>query len=244
MEINKNFKLEKINNPYDIWVIDNFLTEKILQRIKLSWSQIDESKWHTGYDVVNGKENLLEKGMKAISEISKMPLYLQDILKYFHSDNFTEEISTIIGVNNLISDETMRWSGLRIMEPNSYQLIHSDARKHPNNILTKELTCLYYLNENYKRTNSEGCLEIWDDTMTIKTHELEPIDNRLIIFVNSETSYHGVPKVLKERKAITFSIMSTNSSSERSKALFVARPEDSKEIDSLGIERSKIDDKK
>ncbi len=244
MEINKNFKLQKIDYPYDIWIIDNFLTEKILQRIKLSWLQIDKSKWHTGYDVVNGKENFLEKGMKAISDLTKMPLYLQDIMKYFHSDSFTEEIYNITRIKNLISDETMRWAGLRIMEPNSYQLIHSDARKHPYNILTKELTCLYYLNDDYIKTINEGCLEVWDDTMTVKTHEIEPIDNRLIIFVNSETSYHGVPKVLKERKAITFSIMSTNSSSERSKALFVARPDDPQEINSLGIERSKINDKK
>ena len=244
MKINKNIKIKKINNPYKIWVIDDFFTEEISQRIKLSWQQIDDSKWHRGYDIINGKENLLEKGMRAISDISKMPLFLQKVLTYFHSDEFTNEVFKITNINNLISDETMRWSGLRVMEPNSYQLIHSDARKHPYNILTKELTCLYYLNENYIKTEFEGCLEIWNDSMTVKTHEIEPINNRLVIFVNSETSYHGVPKVLKERKAITFSIMSTNSSSERSKALFVARPEDSKEIDDLGIERSKINDKK
>ena len=137
----------------------------------------------------------------------------------------------------------MRWSGLRVMEPNSYQLIHSDARQHPNNILTKELTCLFYLNENYEKESHEGCLEIWDDTMTKRTHEIEPLDNRLVIFVNSETSYHGVPKVLKDRKAITFSIMSKNKSSSRNKALFVARPTDSDEISNLGKERSEIKDK-
>jgi Rps23 Pro-64 3,4-dihydroxylase Tpa1-like proline 4-hydroxylase len=244
MKINKNFKINKINNPYEIWVIDDFLSEETQQRIKLSWIQIDDSKWHRGYDIVDGKENLLEKGMRAISDISKMPLFLQEILKFFHSDEFTRKLSEITNIENLISDETMRWSGLRVMEPNSYQLIHSDDRKHPYNVLTKELTCLYYLNENYKKNESEGCLEIWDDSMTIKTHEIEPINNRLVIFVNSETSYHGVPKVLKERKAITFSVMSTNSSSERSKALFVARPEDSNEIYELGIKRSKINDKK
>lgn len=244
MEINKNIKIQKINNPYEIWIIDNFFTEKILQRIKQSWVQIDESKWHRGYDIVNGKENLLEKGMRAISNIHNMPLYLQEILKYFHSDNFTEEISKITGISNLISDETMRWSGLRVMEPNSYQLIHSDARKHPYNVLTKELTCLFYLNDNYVKNENEGCLEIWDDKMENRTHEIEPLDNRLVIFVNSETSYHGVPNVKKDRRAITFSIMSTNSSSERSKALFVARPEDSSEIKEMGVERSKISDKK
>jgi len=64
----------------------------------------------------------------------------------------------------------------------------------------------------------------------------------MVIFVNSETSYHGVPKVLKERKAITFSVMSKNNSSTRNKALFVPRPEDSDDVKLLGVERAKITD--
>jgi Rps23 Pro-64 3,4-dihydroxylase Tpa1-like proline 4-hydroxylase len=241
--LNTDYKIEKITYPYEIYVIDNVITEKKLNRIKQSWLNIEENMWHTGYQDVNGKKNMLEQGMRAISDINKMPLFLQEILKYFHSDIFTEFISKITNIDDLIPDETIRWSGLRLMEPNSYQLIHSDARQHPNNILTKELTCLFYLNENYDKESHEGCLEIWDDTMTKRTHEIEPLDNRLVIFVNSETSYHGVPKVLKERRAITFSVMSKNNSSTRNKALFVARPDDSDEVKLLGIERAKITDK-
>jgi Rps23 Pro-64 3,4-dihydroxylase Tpa1-like proline 4-hydroxylase len=241
--ISQNYKIDEISHPYKIWVIDNFLDEINLSRIKNSWLQIEDNKWHHGYKDLNGKENKLESGMKAISDINKMPLYLQKTLKYFHSDDFIEIISNILKIDNLLPDETMRWSGLRIMEPGSFQLIHSDARKHPNNNLTKELTCLFYLNEEYKKDSHEGCLEIWNDTMTERVHEIEPIDNRMVIFVNSEESFHGVPMVLKERKAITFSIMSLNDRSTRSKALFVPRPNDSNEILQLGKERSEIKDK-
>ena len=241
--INPGYKIEKITNPYEIYVIDNMVEENIINRIKQSWLNIEENMWHTGYADVNGKKNMLEQGMMAISDVNKMPLYLQEILKYFHSDIFTKFISEITGIDNLIPDETMRWSGLRSMKPNSYQLIHSDARQHPNNILTKELTCLFYLNDDYNKESHEGCLEIWDDGMTERTHEIEPLNNRMVIFSNSETSYHGVPKVLKERRAITFSIMSSNKSSTRNKALFVARPTDSVEISNLGRERAEIKDK-
>lgn len=242
-KISNNLSIQKINTPYKIWIIDNLFEQESLNRIKQSWTQIDESKWHRGYESINGKENLLENGMKSISDVSKMPTYLNKLMYYFHSDEFTDIISKITEISNLVSDGTMRWSGLRVMEANSFQLIHSDARKHPYNTLTKELTCLFYLNEGYIKNQHEGCLEIWDDNMKNKTHEIEPIDNRLVIFVNSDTSYHGVPKVLKERRAITFSIMSKNTSSDRTKALFVARPFDTKEIMTLGIERSKISDK-
>jgi Rps23 Pro-64 3,4-dihydroxylase Tpa1-like proline 4-hydroxylase len=242
--LNNDYKIDKITYPYEIYVIDNLMDEKNLKRIKQSWLNIEDNMWHTGYKDVNGKKNILEQGMRAISEINKMPLFLQETLKYFHSDIFTDFISKTTNTDDLIPDETMRWSGLRVMEPNSYQLIHSDARQHPNNILTKELTCLFYLNENYDKESHEGCLEIWDDTMTKRTHEIEPLDNRMVIFVNSETSYHGVPKVLKDRRAITFSIMSTSKSSTRNKALFVARPTDSEEISNLGKKRAEIKDKK
>ena len=244
MKINKEIKIEKINSPYEIWILDNLFDYQIIEEIKNSWKEVEEDNWHRGYEQINGKKNLLESGMKAISNLDLMPDFLREILGYFHSSQFTDFISEITGIGNLIPDDSFRWSGLRVMEPNSYQLIHSDARRHPKNSLTKELTCLFYLNEEYLKETHEGCLEIWEDSMINRTHEIEPLNNRMVIFVNSETSYHGVPKVLKERRAITFSIMSENKSSERNKALFVSRPEDPIEVREIGMERSKIQDKK
>jgi hypothetical protein len=99
-----------------------------------------------------------------------------------------------------------------------------------------------YLNEKYNKQKDEGCLEIWNDDMTIRTHEIEPSANRLVVFLNSDTSYHGVPVVKFERKFITFSILKKGNVTERSKALFVARPTDSDEIKVEGIKRSQVGD--
>ena len=62
---------------------------------------------------------------------------------------------------------------------------------------------------------------------------------RMTVFVNSDTSYHGVPKVLAERRAITFSVLADGAGSERSKALFVARPTDGDDVREQGIKRSR-----
>ena len=131
---------------------------------------------------------------------------------------------------------------MRTMMPNSFQLIHSDARKSPESGMRKEITCLLYLNENYNKENDEGCLEIWSDDMLTRTHEIEPISNRFVAFLNSDTSYHGVPNVKAERRLITFSILTDNSSTDRFKALFVARPEDPVEVNLEGIKRSLVKD--
>ena len=80
--------------------------------------------------------------------------------------------------------------------------------------------------------------------MNTCTHKIEPISNRLVVFLNSDTSFHGVPVVKSERKAITFSILKDGEVTKRSKALFVARPNDPEEVKSEGIKRSQINDAK
>ena len=72
-------------------------------------------------------------------------------------------------------------------------------------------------------------------------HKIEPIDNRLVLFQNTDKSYHGVPSVNAERKSITWSIASKlSATSERKKALFVKRPNDNQSIEDLGLERSLV----
>lgn len=242
--LNSNLQVEKITYPYDIWIIDNFLKKEILQNIITYWPSSDDECWHRGHSMIDGKNNILEQGMRGISKTEKMPEYIAKIVDYLHSEEFTSKISELLNIDNLYPDKAMRWSGMRVMLPNSFQLIHSDARKSPETGLRKEITCLLYFNENYDKHRDEGCLEIWTDDMNTRTHEIEPTLNRLVVFLNSDTSFHGVPIVKSERKAITFSILKDGESTKRFKALFVARPNDPEEVKFEGIKRFQINDAK
>ena len=127
------------------------------------------------------------------------------------------------------------------MIENSFQLIHSDARTHPTNGLRKELTCLLYLNDGYEKSRDEGCLEIWNDDVTKKEFEIEPLNNRLVIFQNSKTSHHGVPKVLSKRKSILFNYcLDEIQENGRTKALFVPREQDSDEVKEIAKKRLEV----
>ena len=75
-------------------------------------------------------------------------------------------------------------------------------------------------------------------------HKIAPRYNSAVIFLNSDTSYHGVPDVNFERRAFTFSILKDAEATKRSKALFVARPNDSEEVREEGLKRSMIGDAK
>ena len=235
--INKDYLVSRIKDPYDIWIIDNFFNEETLNKIQEQWLDNDSEKWHSERCMVAGQDNILEHRMLAISKIQDAPHFIAIVWQYLHSNAFVDLVSDITKITELKRDSTMRWSGMRVMLPESYQLIHSDARKHPETGLRKEITCLLYFNENYNRETHEGCLEIWNDNMTKCIHEIEPINNRLVMFKNSDTSYHGVPVVKKDRKAIICSIMKKANCSERGFAEFVCRPKDPEQVHSMGKNR-------
>lgn len=242
--INDTYSCLYINYPYPLWIIDNFLQQDILEKILAEWPEETDSRWNRGHDTINGKPNILEQKMLAISKKEDVPSITSEVMNYFHSDQFCQLLSTITKIDGLIPDLSWRWSGLRTMLPDSYQLIHSDARLNPETGYRKELTCLLYLNNNYNKERDEGCLEIWTDDMKQRTHEIEPIANRMTVFLNSDTAYHGVPLVKSTRKALTFSILKEGDVGKRSKALFVKRPSDPDYVGELGTERAFIKDKK
>ena len=148
--LNRNFKLSNMVWPYKIWIIDNFLEKKVIDNIDENWVSQDSGLWGSGYAEVDGKKNILEEGMMWLNDYKLMPEEISYVLKYFHTDDFTNKLSVLTRTKDLITDKSRNWSGMRTMLPDSHQLIHSDARTHPVNGLRKELTCLLYLNEDYK----------------------------------------------------------------------------------------------
>lgn len=240
--INNNLKITKITFPYTVWVIDNFLEEEVIDRISNNWLDPEHSNWNTAHSKVNGQKNVLEQGMKGVSKLELMPKAIAEVIAHLHTKDFIDQIGKLLEIENLVPDKAMRWSGMRTMMPGSFQLIHSDARKSPESGLRKELTVLVYTQPNYNIEKDTGHLEIWDDNMKECIHRIAPKYNSAIIFLNSDTSYHGVPNVNFERRAFTFSILKDAKSSNRVKALFVARPEDSEEVRKQGLQRSTIKD--
>jgi len=242
--LNNNYKIDKITYPYTVWTIDNFLSEEIIKKMSDNWYGPEDDAWHKGHATINGKKNILEQGMRGVSTLDKMPKEISEIAIQLHAQEFTDQIGKLVGIEDLISDKDMRWSGMRTMLPGSFQLIHSDARLSPESGLRKELTVLIYVQPLYNEEHDTGHLEIWDDNMSECIHKIAPKYNSAVIFLNSDTSYHGVPDVNFERRAFTFSILKDAEATKRSKALFVARPEDSKEVREEGLKRSMIKDLK
>ena len=240
---NPDFSVKSYEDPFKFWVVDDMFQKELSQDILNVWPNQDDERWNKGYLVIGGHKNQLEDKMMAMSGKTNMPNFFKNLLKTLNNDASIAVFEKITGIKNLRVDDNWRWSGLRETLPGGYQLVHSDARKHLENGMRKELTLLFYFRESYDRKRDEGCLEMWNDDMTEMIHAVEPIHNRMVIFLNTDQSYHGVPVTKTNRKMITFSLLKEGETTERFKALFLARPDDDPVIDELGLERLKIKDK-
>lgn len=232
------------DHPYPVWVIDQFLSDEVLDQVHDNWPTSVDG-WHSGHEFINGKKNILEFGMRALSSKEFIPDFYLNLIDELNSDQYLDYYENLTGLTGLAMDQDYRWSGLREMSPGGYQLIHSDARQHIETGYTKTLTHLLYLNDaNYDKSLHQGCLEIWNDDLSKCIHEIEPLNNRMVVFLNSSKSYHGVPNNNSHRKMITFSTLTKVQTTQRSKALFVSRKNiDSDEVAKLGASRALVEDK-
>ena len=56
------------------------------------WVSQESGSWGSGYDEVDGKKNILEQGMTWLNDYELMPKEISDVLKYFHTENFTKKL--------------------------------------------------------------------------------------------------------------------------------------------------------
>ena len=231
--------------PFRHLVIDNFYKEDVLENLLNDFPDIDDERWFRFREKVGKFDNIFEKKMNAISKPEDLPAFSLCFLSLLNSLDFCEVLENITGIEGIQPDPHWHYTGLRINDPGACQLIHSDAVFHPHLKKRKILTVMSYLTKNWKEED-EGCLEIWNDEMTECAHSIAPVFNRVLIFENTETSYHGVPKNNHRRKAVTMSYLLDEKEEKRWRALFVKRPEDKlkDDFDLIANERSILRDTK
>ena len=214
--------------PYRYVVIDNFFTTESCKNFLKSYPEQDDKRWYRFRDTIYGEDNVFEKGMMGISDVDKLPSLCLDVINELNSEDFLTKLRLITGLDRLINDthnNIGQWAGIRAMLPGGYQSIHSDARKHPHLGIEKRITLIGYLNENWKESDG-GHTEVWNNSMTECMDKVSPLFNSVLIFENTEKSYHGVPEVNKYRKTFLTSYLSDTKhfNETRPKARFVKRP--------------------
>tara|TARA_Y100000389_G_scaffold114232_1_gene111426 strand:- start:3226 stop:3996 length:771 start_codon:yes stop_codon:yes gene_type:complete len=214
--------------PYRYVVIDDFLTTETCRKFSESYPDIDNKNWYRFRDTFHGEDNVFEKGMMGISNKEQLPSMCLEVINELNSQNFVDILKNITGLEGLTNDthnEIGQWAGIRAMLPGAYQSIHSDARKHPHLGTEKRITLVGYVNKEWTEKDS-GYTEVWNDNMTECIDKVAPKYNRILVFENTEKSYHGVPEVKNYRKTfLTSYLLNEKSFNEtRPKARFMKRP--------------------
>ena len=213
------------NNPFDHWIIDNFLD--VNDAIELGSQFIDydnptEEIIH--YDGWTGEK-------RTCNRWDRFPPLTYSTFTNLLSIDFVSKLSKITGISPLYPDIGLHGGGWHMSGKGGSLAVHLDYSIHPKLNLQRKLNLIVYLEKDYD-PDWGGSLQFWShDHENQKPFNLvkkvEPIFNRAVLFDTTQHSWHGFPEPIdppngKLRKSIALYYMTDISSSaeERYKAHF------------------------
>src|SRR5258706_3287850 len=108
---------------------------------------------------------------------------------------FTELLSFISGVEELVVDQTLRYGGLHESRRGGKFSIHRDFERNACTGLKNEMVLLTYLNENWD-PQWNGALELWDPDRGQCVRKIEPQMGCSVLMRNGPVNFHGHPSDL------------------------------------------------
>lgn len=183
------------------------------------------------------------------NRLHKLPAEFQALLAQFNSGPFVEFLEQLTGLGGLIPDPHYWGGGLHQIQTGGKLDIHADFNIHPKLKIDRRVNVLLYLNRGWKEEWG-GQLELWDNAMTKKQVSIAPTFNRMVVFNNTDFSFHGHPEPLTCPPDVTRKSMAlyyyTNGRPEEEKSphhsvLYQRRPTDAstEEIEAMRKQRAK-----
>lgn len=142
----------------------------------------------------------------------------------------------------LYHDTTGQYRGAFRYEPGDYLNVHLDAQIHPTTELRHHVTVLWYL-------AGSGNLEFWRDNPPqglVNIVNVPSISGTVVMFDNTDNSWHGVPCAQSERLVLTVSFMSvafTGITYKNRYAYFKPRPDEVWDADMYAMRNARADGK-
>ena len=188
-------------NPFPHIIWDNFLDTETLSFIRDEFPHEDSDFWTWKSNDTNSIKYMCQDQ----SLIDKLP-NINNLIKYLNSSYFCSILSSIFGIQNLVSDDDLAGGGLHMIGDGGFLRVHADfnqSDKKPD--YHRRLNLILYLNDEWKDSYN-GNLELWDTDLTEAKVKIEPISNRMICFDTQPDgdviAYHGHPKPLNVPKGI------------------------------------------
>lgn len=217
--------------PFPYAFQDSILHEMAASLLQHEILSIPQEAWDRYSNPFEDKWTLRDK--------HAFPTALSLLFKELESEQVITQLSRICGYPLMI-DPTRNFWGVHTYNNGDKLDIHVDAGLHPTTKQKKQVTLGIYLSANWKE--EYGCkLEMWrgenaasaTPKLFEKVASIAPIYNRMVLFTCNDYAWHGNPEPVQapnnaKRIFITISYLSENDSDQnkKTKAFFVARPED------------------
>ncbi len=189
--------------PYPHIALDGLADPALLLQGLAEFPSVEDARWFACPE----KEGEL-RYKQAMWDLRKMPDTLAQIIMEMNAGPFVEFLEQLTGIMPLVSDPHLYGGGLHQISPGGSLGVHADHNINPRVSLYRRVSVIVYLNQNWKDEYG-GKLEMWSSDMKHPVDSIIPVFGRMVIFSNSETSFHGHPDPLMCPKGMTRKSLAT-----------------------------------
>jgi hypothetical protein len=174
--------------PFPHCVLDDFFPSAVARRLEGEFPPLSALLAHREDDEPRRRGKWISTDEETLSGFTRHVLY------ELKSGGFVRFLERVSGIDGLIPDPEIG-GALRHFERGGCLGVHADPNIHPRLKLDRRLNLIVYLTAGW-RPEWNGHLELWDAAVTRCVRRIEPRYNRAVLFVATETSFHGFPEPL------------------------------------------------
>ncbi|WP_428374934.1 2OG-Fe(II) oxygenase [Lichenicoccus sp.] len=168
--------------PFPHLVIDGLFDPQMLERVAADYDRVRSEDWikyETANEVKFGTRPNVRLGPGS-----------QGYFDTIHRAKFTQFLSSVTGIQALVTDPMLRGGGLHEIPVGGKFKVHVDFTRHVDTKLDNRLVFITYLNKGWQ-ADWGGALELWTRDACVR--EVVPVFGRSILFMHSANSLHGHP---------------------------------------------------
>jgi len=176
--------------PFPFFVIDDFLEPDFVDEVVRAYPPFEQAA-----ELGHQFDKLNETGKVQITDSALFPPAVKRLSDELASAPFLAKLSEITGVPDLVADPRLHGGGMHITRSSGRLDVHADFNFLEHMQLFRRFNILVYLNPTWDSAWGGG-LELWDRDVTRREFYCVPKLNRCLVFETTETSFHGVEKVV------------------------------------------------
>lgn len=176
--------------PFPHVVVDGVFPEAVLTALVDEFPEPSDAVW--ARSAVPDIQVKLRSDWRSERDIAPVTRH---VVHYLNSGEFMTWLSSVSGVDHLISDPYFTGGGLNCVLPGGVLDVHVDGNWHDAMAVHRRLNAILFLNRDW-RPEWGGDLELWDEALSGPVTTIAPVYNRLVVFETHDRTYHGHPSPL------------------------------------------------